>query len=1118
MRRRAGPGFDILGTVALQLSLFDSSPDLPAGPPAGEVLVTRGARAAEALLLDRLDRLAAEAARDPALLTRPVRVVVPSRSLRAHAGAAIVRARGRSVAGVVIQTLYGLAFEVLERAGETAPPGLRLADVLARRRARDEPSLRQGLEELVDGYGAVAGSVRDLLDAGLEPALAEGVLESLAVDGRFAGTRSEVERASALVRVAARVERDLERLKLGRVSTLLRRAVELLEADPEGVLPARAVLVHGFADATGVATDLLQSLLRRRRATLILDRPPVPHGDGTEHAFTERLADRLAAVARAEEPPPPPLADIPPPRVERFQAVGAEAETREIARRARALIDGGARPEGIAVVARDFRPYRLPLARHLRRLGVPFSALGTRGGVGPAARRARAFLELLERGEDAASDRWLDALGNLRGLPGRLADLRLAFYALGAGRLRDVVELRPDTFLGEHDSYALPIRQGLRAQAREDAEEAETDAEAAEGEVRAVRRRVEGKWIREAVRIAGRVRERLAGWPEEATASVHLARLRALLGEDLAWRKDSEASAPVFEALDELEREIPPRFKLTLAELRLLLDRELEEAGTGELGGRGGGVQVLTVTEARGRTFEHLFVAGLNRDLFPRVVREDPLLPDDLRLLLQRMLPDVPVKRGGFDEERYLYAQLLSASPAVTLSWRIADDEGKPLSPSPLLGETGEVRMAPALYSRSEATDRHIRPAAERAVLAALHGSRRELAGVLPAALAESCAPGRADVLAAARLAVLDELDPDLRTPEGRAVRASLGPYYGFVGAMPALGTDPRRMDLYVTQLEALASCPWQLFLRRLLRLEPTPDPLQMLPGADPLLLGNVVHGVLEEIAKAAGAGKTGTAVAVPWPAAAELDRMLAEVSVRLLAEEGIFLPAMARALAEQARPRLEAAREADWADGTVPVLRLEEEGGLTVLDAQGRPRAVRFRADRVDRLEDGRLRWTDYKTGRPISTSKREARRREQFLEGVRKGKYLQGVAYLLASEGEAVGRYLYLKPGLEDRAFEVTGADQDLAEAFAASSAAVLGAWDAGSFFPRLVETNGRKEPNACRFCDVAEACLRGDSGVRMRLFEWTETADTADAAEEALLKVWRLADGQPGNGEAE
>ncbi|HLE85382.1 MAG TPA: PD-(D/E)XK nuclease family protein [Thermoanaerobaculia bacterium] len=93
-------------------------------------------------------------------------------------------------------------------------------------------------------------------------------------------------------------------------------------------------------------------------------------------------------------------------------------------------------------------------------------------------------------------------------------------------------------------------------------------------------------------------------------------------------------------------------------------------------------------------------------------------------------------------------------------------------------------------------------------------------------------------------------MDPDLSTPQGRAVRASLGPYFGFLGP-PASG-DPRLGPLFVTALEGLSACPWQTFLRRLLRLEPTPDPLEALPSLDPLLVGSLVHAVLEEVVRQA--------------------------------------------------------------------------------------------------------------------------------------------------------------------------------------------------------------------------------------------------------------------------
>ena len=238
--------------MAVQLSLFES--ESPAGPPSppGRVLVARGALAAEAAVLDRLAELLDAARQDPSLLALPVRVVVPSRSLRVHVAAAVVRSR--AAAGVLVQTLHGLAFEILERAGEAEPRGLPLAEILSQRLAAKEPSLRSGLGDLVDGYGGVAATARDLLDAGLEPVHADAALEALSLDGPYVASRAAVERARALVRVAARTEEELRRREMGTLGSILRRASDLLEADPERVLPARAVLIHGFADATGVAS------------------------------------------------------------------------------------------------------------------------------------------------------------------------------------------------------------------------------------------------------------------------------------------------------------------------------------------------------------------------------------------------------------------------------------------------------------------------------------------------------------------------------------------------------------------------------------------------------------------------------------------------------------------------------------------------------------------------------------------------------------------------------------------------------------------------------------------------------------------------------------------------
>jgi len=64
------------------------------------------------------------------------------------------------------------------------------------------------------------------------------------------------------------------------------------------------------------------------------------------------------------------------------------------------------------------------------------------------------------------------------------------------------------------------------------------------------------------------------------------------------------------------------------------------------------------------------------------------------------------------------------------------------------------------------------------------------------------------------------------------------------------------------------------------------------------------------------------------------------------------------------------------------------------------------------------------------------------------------------------------------------------------------------AGTFFPRLVDPDADKEPRACDYCGVAEACLRGDSGVRGRLRDWSRQRQASTPTEKAFLDAWLLA----------
>ena len=893
-----------------------------------------------------------------------------------------------------------------------------------------------------------------------------------------------------------------------------------------------------------------------------------------------------------------------------------------MAGRVRALLDGGARPEGIGVVARSLapeQPFARAFRRHLGRLGIPFSGVdgagpgggGGRGPLLPAGRRLRALVELLRRGAEVPTDRWLDALGDRAlapesardgsdgsppgehpgsafGLsPDQRLELRLALHSLGAARLGEVARIdlgRLRRF--EATGFPLPLREGFGAEGADGTADLASGSDAGEADdtdpldpvERALRRRVPVAVLRRAVDQAGRLVETLTEWsersPEKIPTAEHLARLRRLLTGELGWATspahshEAAGADPLWAPIRALEAQAPGRFEVSYDELVLLVSHALGDAGRDTLGGAGGGVALLDAMEARGRTFEHLFLVGLNRGVFPRPIREDPLLADDLRRQLLVVLPDLPIKSRGFDEERHLFAQLVAAAPEVTLSWQSTTADGQPNPRSPLLERMDRPgQMAPPAAPAPEPS---LRPAAEQAIVAGLAGDRAVFEALLAIALREDRAeispdetttdpadsgatagrderdPGPWRELAAAHRRILDEIDPDLSVPGGWGRVRSLGPYFGFVGATAENDPgDPRRAALWVTTLERLAACPWQTFLGRLLRIEPTPDPLQAAPSLSALLIGSLVHAALEEVVARALPGDRAETLdeadarepaEVPWPDPRELDQILHQRAARLLEDEGIALPGLERALAAAARPFVETAHAVEWHPRAPSVLAAEVTGAVTVTDSTGAERALHFRADRVDRMVDRRfqgLRLTDYKTGRPISQAVRQKTRDEHFLAQVEAGGRLQAVAYALATGGPlpsmhaGQGRYVFLRPELppEQRESGVWGSHVPFVDAFTAAVRAALGAWDRGAFFPRLVEPDRDQEPRRCGWCPVHEACVRGDSGARRRLADWAAErrqgtlaeADggTAGQAASALLDVWTLPSGSGRSG---
>lgn len=1054
------------------------------------------------LVADR-DRVRA----DPKLLAAPLLIVVPSRSLRLHLARKVVEWTGGACAGVEVLTLAGAARQVLVAGGERPPRGALLFESLVTTALRGDSLLSNELGSFEDAERSLAATLRDLFDAGFASELGDALIEALRDPSASAsGTRAELERAEAILRIAAAIETRAVELDLDVGAGGFRRAAKLIGSRTD-VFACRGVWIVGFSDATGSALDLLEILLRREGSRVYAD----ALADGS---FGALLRSRLAIPASRAEPVSPAAT------LTLSRAPSVDAEVRAAANRVLSSLERGIAPERIAIVARDLAPYRVALRRHLGRLAIPFSVIGATGSLGPADRRVRAVAELFEAQGACELGRWLAARDTSRASTlGREAVVSAGLRALGVRELHALAGLDLAGRLAGQDSLRLRLRGAAslieEVEKESDDFESESDGEPedAGGEFTApntvsklVPLVVTRAEFDSELEPARRALARFEDWKTGATVLEHAEAVRAFVADVLAWNELTPGRAPLESALQEIAFDAPPDLQLPRSDFFALLSRALGRAAVTPLGPEGGGVTVLDVTEARGRTFEIVHVLGLARGRFPRVVREDPLLSDAVRGRLAAVLPDLAKKGTGRDEERVLFEALVRSAPAVHLSWPTLDDDGKSLLPSALLEHVAlpaEITTAPIecepLAEGSLAWELP-RPAHEHIVVASLKDRRQAFDELAPLVIEEvrslsglGAAPSAQ--IARARSSILAEFEPAFLD------RARLGPYFGFVGRANKKA-DPRTKGLYVSHLEAVAGCGWQAFLKYVLRLEPPFDPSSDLPDVEPRLVGDVVHAVLKRVVDERVAR-------VSWPADAALGRLLLAEARSALRERGILLPGFEALILARVRPLIEVARALDRREGPAPVSTSEIGGAIAIPEGLLAERELSFRADRLDELADGK-RYTDFKTGKPKSKAGTPDAQRKSLVNEIAGGRKLQAIVYARHAGAGGVGRYVYLDETLPDelRVFQVSNDDSEANDTLDESLEVLLGAWDVGAFTPRMLGANLARDGELCARCEHKIACLRGDSTAHRRLQEFVgHEADGPGIENQTVRKLWNI-----------
>ena len=266
-----------------------------------------------------------------------------------------------------------------------------------------------------------------------------------------------------------------------------------------------------------------------------------------------------------------------------------------------------------------------------------------------------------------------------------------------------------------------------------------------------------------------------------------------------------------------------------------LFRRVLDETSIPIEEGRHQGVQVLDAMTARGRTVRALFVLGMNETLFPRYVREDPFLRDRQRVVLESTLGyKIDEKLAGHEEEILLFELLSrSATNRLYLSYQRADETGRVMAPSSFIAmamrdprfvvkreETVPRRLTQQISEQPSIQD--LLPAEELALGCLLQG--HDARPVLDAM-------GQDRPLFEQGLATLKTIERE--SPE-------LGPFDGMVGAQASGSPKATEQSFSPTALERYATCPFQYFAQKVLRLEPVRRVQQ--DHLPPVMLGTLLH------------------------------------------------------------------------------------------------------------------------------------------------------------------------------------------------------------------------------------------------------------------------------------
>jgi RecB family exonuclease len=485
------------------------------------------------------------------------------------------------------------------------------------------------------------------------------------------------------------------------------------------------------------------------------------------------------------------------------------------------------------------------------------------------------------------------------------------------------------------------------------------------------------------------------------------------------------------------------------------VDSELD--GVVMPGPTGGGLYVGPLSSALHLPFDQIMVVGMVEGMFPRVPREDSLLPDSLRRRASSLLPD-----------RSIITEIDASGAALMASGSRRK--------TTFLTSRGDLRS-----NRSRTWPHGLKPLVEGSVQViashheglAGHGHPASLEDFELRSLIHHVDGG--EPVGSHELATLDPtLAAGLARHQHRG-QDKLNPYTGGVGAM----VDPTDHLFSPTALETYALCPRKYLLQRILRLgeDERPERIAHITG---LQRGKLVHRLLYRFVADALAADDVPEPDEPWPSERRAHLFdLLEEEVKMAHAQGITggqvqTEILRRRLMEEMEDFLRLDDEIRRRYRSRPV-RAEHEFGfeespLVLRLGSGRSVPLRGAVDRVDMTDDGGLLVIDYKGGSDRSFADLD----DDPLDA---GRRLQLPLYarVLAEDRSLVGPRIGLYWFTSQNKVRKVSLDEELESDMEEVVGAALDGIGEGIFpavpgqavsWPRLTFEN-------CRYCDFDRIC---------------------------------------------